>query len=406
MLKKLLSLLLVCMLFTPCALADNVMRPGDTGDNVKSLQTLLAAYGYYDGDIDGVYGSGTTNAVKRFQKNNDLKQDGKAGPKTMEKLSGSDVKTPADKEAERADWLEKGESGEEIKALQQHLTDTLFYVGKIDGIFDDDVYAAVVQFQKAAGIQADGIVGNATRNALYNRAAAIFNGGIPQRTLYGGCRGYDVKILQQRLSALHYFSAPVTGCYCDQTVAAVRAFQKDNGMNVDGQADAIVRRHLWPASAENEPDQYPTLESGDAGAYVAQAQMRLKAAGVLQDTADGVFGEKTRAAVRAFQKKNDLTVNGKIDKATWEALMQVDLSKASPTVSTADSLVLRPGDTGADVRNLQKYLVQLGYEIAVDGKYGQETTTAVKAFQRLSGLTVDGKAGPKTLGRIYTLLSK
>lgn len=406
MMKKILSLLLICMFLFPTALADDVMRPGDRGDDVKTLQTLLTTYGYYDGKIDGVYGSGTTSAVKLFQKNNDLKQDGKAGPKTMAKLNGSNVKTPEDKEAERASWLEKGESGDEIKVLQQHLKDTLFYNGKIDGIFGDDVYAAVVQFQKAAGLQSDGIVGEATKNALYNRTAVIFKGGAPVRTLYGGCRGYDVKILQQRLSDLNYFNAPVTGYYCDKTGAAVRAFQQDNGMYLDGKADAIVRRHLWPDSSENEPDKYPRLEKGDAGTYVTQAQMRLKAAGFLDDTADGVFGEKTLAAVKAFQKKYKLTADGKIGAGTWKMLMKIDLSKAEPDSSSAAALILRPGDTGTDVKDLQKYLVQLGYNIAVDGKYGQQTTTAVKAFQRLNQLTVDGKAGPKTLGQIYTLLSK
>lgn len=406
MLKKLLSLLLICILLFPNALADDVMRPGDEGDDVKALQTLLTTYGYYNGKIDGVYGSGTTSAVKLFQKNNNLKQDGKAGPKTMARLNSSDIKTPADKEAERASWLEKGESGDEIKVLQQHLKDTLFYNGKIDGVFGDDVFAAVKQFQKAAGLQSDGIVGISTQKALYNRTASIFNGGTPIRTLYGGCCGYDVKILQQRLSDLNYFNAPVTGFYCDKTVAAVRAFQQDNGMYLDSKADAIVRRHLWPASAENEPDKYPKLEKGDAGNYVTQAQMRLKAAGFLRDTADGVFGEKTLAAVKSFQKKYKLTADGKIGADTWEMLMKIDLSKAEPDSSSAAALILRPGDSGANVKDLQKYLVQLGYKISVDGKYGQETTTAVKTFQRLNRLTTDGKAGPQTLGKIYTLLSK
>lgn len=406
MLKKLLSLLLICMLLASPALADDVLRPGDKGEAVKSLQTLLTTYGYYDGTIDGVYGSGTTAAVKLFQKNNDLKQDGKAGPKTMAKLTGSQVITPDDVKAQRAAWLEKGESGEEIKALQQHLKDTLFYAGEVNGTFDEKTEKAVIEFQKAANLQADGIAGEKTQSALYNRTAAIFNGGTPKRTLYSGCRGYDVKILQQRLSALNYFSAPVSGYFCDKTVAAVKAFQKDNGMYVDGSADAIVRRHLWPASAENEPDKYPKLEKGDSGSYVTQAQMRLKAAGFLDDTADGVFGEKTLAAVRAFQKNSKLKVDGKIGQDTWEMLMTIDLSYAEPDSSTAAALVLRPGDKGADVKDLQKYLVQLGYKIAVDGKYGQETTAAVKAFQRSNSLTTDGKAGPKTLSRIYTLLSK
>lgn len=406
MLKKWISLLLIGLLLFSTALADDVMRPGDEGENVKELQTLLTSYGYYDGEIDGKYGSGTASAVKLFQKYNDLKRDGKAGPKTMEKLKGESVVTPDDIEKEQAAWLQKGSSGDDVKKLQQHLSDTLFYAGEIDGVFGDALKKAVTEFQKAAGIQADGIAGSATCNALYNRSASIFSTGHPLRTLYSGCRGYDVKLLQQRLKNLNYFNAPVTGYFCEKTAAAVRAFQKDNGMYQDGSADAIVRRHLWPTTAENEPDGYPKLEKGDAGTYVTQAQMRLKAAGFLNDTADGVFGDKTLAAVKAFQKAYKMKADGKIGKDTWALLMTIDLNRAEPESTKKNNLVLRPGDKGVEVKELQAYLVKLGYQITVDGKYGKETTAAVKIFQKLNSLKEDGKAGPNTLHCIYTLLSK
>lgn len=406
MLKKWISLIVMVLMLFGSALADDVMRPGDEGDNVKQLQTLLTTYGYYEGEIDGKYGSGTTDAVKLFQKNNNLKQDGKAGPKTMAKLTGDKVITPEDVEAARAAWLKKGDDGDDVKVLQQHLKDTLFYTGKIDSVFGDDVHAAVVQFQKAAGIQADGIAGEKTKDMLYNRSASMFNTGHPLRSLYSGCRGYDVKLLQQRLFELNYFNAPVTGYFCDKTAAAVRAFQKDNGMYADGKADAIVRRHLWPSTAENEPDQYPKLEKGDAGTYVTQAQMRLKAAGFLDDTADGVYGENTLAAVKSFQKAYKLKADGKIGRDTWALLMTIDLDKAAPEATAKSTLVLRPGDKGAEVKELQEYLVKLGFKIAIDGKYGKETTAAVKAFQQVHSLKIDGKAGPNTLSCIYTQLSK
>jgi len=481
MLKKLISLLLILVLaVSACsvALADDVMRPGDEGDNVKELQTLLKNYGYYTGAIDGKYGNGTFSAVKNFQRYNDLTKDGKAGPLTMEKLKGSDVVaapvtdesvklaenkhiqerlahygfytgaidgvigkgskaaikafqeanglkkdgvagaqtlaalnsdtavSKKDVEAEIQSWLQKGSNGDAVKTLQQHLQDTLFYTGAIDGIFGDDVHAAVVEFQKAANIQADGIVGESTRTALYSRTAAIFNGGNPLRTMYSGCRGYDVKLLQQRLSDLNYFNAPVSGYFCSKTAAAVKAFQKDNGMLQDATVDAIVRRHLWPTTTENEPDKYPKLELNDAGTYVTQAQMRLKAAGFLNDTADGVFGETTLRAVKAFQKSRKLTVDGKIGKDTWALLMLVDLNGAAPDATRPSSTVLRPGAKGMQVKELQEYLVQLGSDIKVDGSYGPKTTAAVKAFQAANDLTADGKAGPKTMAVIYALLSK
>ena len=341
-----------------------------------------------------------------IQKANNLKKDGAVGEKTLAKLNSDTAVSQGDLDAERATWLKKGDTCAEVSTLQQHLKDTLYYSGKVDGIFGDAVSDAVKQFQQSAGIQADGVVGASTRNALYNRAAAIFNGGTPVRALYAGRQGYDVKVLQQRLAALNYFNAPVTGVFNDATAAAVKAFQRDHGIDPDGKVDAIVRRHLWPASAENTPDKYPKLEKGDTGEYVTQAQMRLKAAGFLKDTADGVFGETTYAAVKAFQKSRKLTVDGKIGKNTWTALMGVNLNGANPKPTAPSNLVLRPGAKGENVITLQQYLVQLGYSIAVDGVYGPATTAAVKAFQTAYSLTVDGKAGPNTLGKINELLSK
>jgi hypothetical protein len=59
---------------------------------------------------------------------------------------------------------------------------------------------------------------------------------------------------------------------------------------------------------------------------------------------------------------------------------------------------LKPGDTGAQVKALQRALKALGYPVGkVDGDYGPATKTALAAFQHASGLTADGIFGPKTL---------
>ncbi|MBZ5876015.1 N-acetylmuramidase domain-containing protein [Chromohalobacter israelensis] len=59
-------------------------------------------------------------------------------------------------------------------------------------------------------------------------------------------------------------------------------------------------------------------------------------------------------------------------------------------------MILRNGDTGYRVESLQRALVRAGQNIEVDGWFGDETETAVRAVQRNHGLVVDGLAGPKT----------
>jgi len=56
---------------------------GSSGEEVKQIQQKLKEWGYYKGNVDGVYGSQTQQAVKNFQKANGLKQDGIAGEKTL-----------------------------------------------------------------------------------------------------------------------------------------------------------------------------------------------------------------------------------------------------------------------------------------------------------------------------------
>mgnify|MGYP001861402251 FL=1 len=59
---------------------------GSRGEEVKQIQTKLKRWGYYSGNIDGIYGSGTLAAVKKFQQKNKLKVDGIAGKQTLEAM--------------------------------------------------------------------------------------------------------------------------------------------------------------------------------------------------------------------------------------------------------------------------------------------------------------------------------
>ena len=67
-----------------------VLRQGATGGEVKELQRRLKNWGYYSGAVDGIYGKGTVEAVKKFQKKNGLTADGVAGIATYRALGMND----------------------------------------------------------------------------------------------------------------------------------------------------------------------------------------------------------------------------------------------------------------------------------------------------------------------------
>ena len=85
----------LCILFAVNILVISVLqtasqaatyRQGSTGEPVRTIQTKLRNWGYYDGAVDGIYGSATTAAVKLFQKKNGLTPDGITGPATLRAL--------------------------------------------------------------------------------------------------------------------------------------------------------------------------------------------------------------------------------------------------------------------------------------------------------------------------------
>ena len=65
---------------------EALSKYGSRGSEVKQIQTKLKNWGYYSGNVDGIYGSGTLSAVKKFQKKNGLKVDGIAGTKTLQAM--------------------------------------------------------------------------------------------------------------------------------------------------------------------------------------------------------------------------------------------------------------------------------------------------------------------------------
>lgn len=82
--KIIISLILVICIFSLSAFASS--KFGSRSDEVVQIQTKLKRWGYYDGEIDGIFGSATKKAVISFQKKNGLVADGIAGKKTLEAM--------------------------------------------------------------------------------------------------------------------------------------------------------------------------------------------------------------------------------------------------------------------------------------------------------------------------------
>lgn len=137
------------------------------------------------------------------------------------------------------------------------------------------------------------------------------------------------------------------------------------------------------------------VQIGMTGNTVRQLQQALVNQGYELDI-DGDFGDGTDAALRDFQANNDLDVDGVAGPATWAALGVDDGEPAKSGHHSSRKPLLEQGSEGDAVRVLQTALVELGWEIDIDGDFGPATDEAVREFQDENDLDVDGVVGPNT----------
>ena len=171
-------------------------------------------------------------------------------------------------------------------------------------------------------------------------------------------------------------------------------------------------------------ERYQVMMFGDKDEYVLRLQKELIARGYMSGEATGYYGEITVAAVKKFQEKKNLEVDGIAGVATQKALFgkyyveipstrvvsSASTSSSSTATSTASSSessakryqVMMYGDKDEYVLRLQKELIARGYMSGeATGYYGDATEAAVTSFQKKKGLEADGIAGVATQKALF-----
>jgi peptidoglycan hydrolase-like protein with peptidoglycan-binding domain len=253
---------------------NRLLRIGSRGQAVTDLQSKLQDLGYDSGKIDGIYGSMTASAVRQFQRTNHLQVDGIAGPETLSSLYGQAPQkalseTPAKSKTtgNTAKLLKAGSRGEAVSDVQRKLKAAGLYTYEIDGIYGSLTTSAVKAFQRNHNLEVDGIVGPKTLAALNSSpsegsstktSAASSNSG--NGLLQFRDRGSDVTDLQKKLKKVGVFNQSPTGYFGVDTEAAVRKFQSQHGLFVDGIVGPNTRAKLAQVLAGN--DDHSTAVAG------------------------------------------------------------------------------------------------------------------------------------------------
>ncbi|MFN6536700.1 MAG: peptidoglycan-binding protein [Nostoc sp. EkiNYC01] len=256
--------------------------------------------------------------------------------------------------------LEKGDRGPSVRNLQQKLKSAGFYQAPITEVYDVSTEQSVRRFQKAAGIQVNGVVGSTTLEKLEDWQA----------------------------------KKPSSTTTAKKTTAATTQAKKTSTTSS-------------ASSATNQRRNSNYLMKGDEGENIRVLQERLRVAGFYYGNATGIFGPITEEAVKRFQDSYNLSVDGVVGPATLAKLPPVgvgDGEEAPKKVANRDKL--RLGDRGEPVRLLQEHLIQAGYlEGEPNGYFGPYTADAVKRFQAANFLAASGVAGPTTRAKLYSSIN-
>lgn len=435
------------------------IRLGDTGLLVRAVQTQLILLGYYQGEISGEYDAATRDAVKAFQKKNSLTVDGLCGEDTQKLLlsggaadSGNTLPpaaTPTPTPTALPPMttprttVRKGSSGQDARLVQERLIELGYLSGKADGIFGAVSETALEEFQSRNGLKRDGVAGASTYEVLFSYLAISADtiltpapiatptlaptatpASITQQNVVKieqGVTGDAVLRLQKRLTELGYYTSREDGSCRADDVAAIRAFQRKNGLTVDGIAGYQTQVLLYSPTALSLDgsmagalvDTSTVLRRGSQGQAVRDLQERLIHLGYLTGQADGIFGTDTAEAVYAFQKRNGLPRDGKAGPQTLTALYNASAARptatptpapTTPPATISSSSILRQGDKSNAVKQMQQKLIDLGYLSGkADGNFGPLTYQALRAFQRANALDVDGIAGKDTLNTLNSI---
>ncbi len=430
-----------------------VLRQGSSGSAVEQLQFWLNTLAQYDSSIpsvtvDGIFGSGTTAAVRAFQRKYGLTVDGVVGQTTWNELYDefrsiqSDNGTP---NAYPGSPLRSGSSGQNVRLVQFWLKIARTVYSSlnnvtVDGKFGSSTKAAVKKFQSYFGLTSDGIVGRTTWNKLYEVYNDIANkllssslrpGEYPG-VLRNGSSGTAVRELQFYLYIMSAYessipSVSIDGQFGSSTEAAVRAYQRFAGLTVDG----VVGRNTWDslygkASALRTSGPVVTLKRlpypgtpltvGSESSAVLYYNVLLQRIAYYFDSVENpplsdLYSEETAAATRSVQELLDLPATGIVDAETWTAVEALSLQLAvhmpNPDRDSGQELsypgrAMSEGSIGPDVALIEQWLngrasLYCGEDyVSENSSFGEAETVAVRAAQQRAGLEVTGTVNRET----------
>ncbi len=317
--------------------ASQSLKPGMRGDEVTAVQQRLRELGYMGAKATGYYGNKTEEAVKKFQQAVGLTPDGIVGPGTKAKLFAADApkftttaKTTTTKPttATTKPALEQGMSGKEVTAAQGRQRELGYMGAKATGYFGKKTTEALKAFQKAVGLTADGILGEATKEKLFASDA-------PKMTTTTATTATTTTTAPPTTTTTAVTTAPTTsgtGTGQTESTSAVTTSTPADEISTTVETTTTVPptpiEQLLSSTTEDFSALYVELEFGTSGQAVTDLQQRLTDLGYYSGNVDGYYGIFLQMAVSQFQLISGMADTGIADPET-QGLLYSEYAPAS-----------------------------------------------------------------------------
>lgn len=390
--KKLIVVLTILALtaaLLPLTAQAVTLKEGSRSQGVEALQQALKSKGYFSATSTGYYGDITTEAVKRYQKDNKLTADGIAGKDTLTALGllsdAEAIKTGTVNISEGLN-LRYGPStsntllceladGEKVDILSENGG---WY--KIRTSFDIEgyVYKSYVSVSNSLSDNADVQQGKVKVNTRLNVRS-------------GPGTSYSIKGYLLNNAAV-VISGSQNGWYAITSSSGLSGYCSAEYITVSGQSSD--KNDSPSGEAVNKTGKVKvntrlTVRSGPGTSYSAKGYLTNNTSVTITETTGDWHKITTPTGMSGYCHKDYITILG-----TGSPSDKPDSSKPDET--------LKYGMTSNDVVKLQQRLKELGYFSAnCTGYFGTITLSAVKSFQKDNSLDVDGIAGPKTLSALF-----
>lgn len=255
------------------------------------------------------YMDGTATAVSDFQLRNGLRATGILDPETYEVLFSEEALPYA---------LVRGATGEEVALVKERLFELGYLDAEGEAVYDETTEQAVKRFRERNGLSSDVILDDEAFEILLGNDTIANYDSI-------GDKSDEIKHYQELLYKKGYLTYAPDGVFGTQTQNAVRRFQEQNGLVVDGCLGKSTKALL--DSGKGDKFDFTVGMEGDD---VKRIQEELVRYGYLKESQiTGYYGEKTQAAVKAFQKRNSVSADGKVGYNTISKLFSGKAKKAA-----------------------------------------------------------------------------